>query len=67
MGKVPEPHRITIVVRRGIVENVSTTLPMDIEVDILDFDGIVHSREEIEDMNAYLEQIKKEQRELWEA
>lgn len=66
MDKVPEPHRITIVVRSGFVESVFTTLPMDVEVDILDYDRNDHSYEEVEDMDVYLEQIKEEQRDLLE-
>jgi len=63
MGEAPDPDRITITIVRGLVENVFTSLPLALEVDILDFDGD-HSKEELADMNAYLEDIRREHKQL---
>jgi len=38
MGNVPEPHRVTIKVSGGFVQNIYTALPFNIEVDIIDLD-----------------------------
>jgi len=38
MGNVPDPHRVTIKVSDGFVQDVYTTLSFNIEVDILDLD-----------------------------
>lgn len=66
MSKIPEPPRITITVSRGFVEEVYTTLPIHIEVDILDFDGAEReSPEEITDMEVYIATIKQEQQKIY--
>jgi len=63
MGKVPDSARITITVSRGMVQKVFISIPLDLEVDILDFDG-EHSKEELEDYETYVAEIRREQTQL---
>jgi len=63
MAKVPDPHRITITVARGMVQEVFISLPLNLEVDILDFDG-EHSKEEIEDYEAHVAELRRKQTQL---
>ncbi len=66
MSKVQEPYRVTIVVSGGNVQNVYTTFPDGLEVDVLDFDNAkVGPAEEEADMVAYLGEVEKEQREIY--
>lgn len=66
MSKVQEPYRVTIVVSGGNVQNVYTTFPDGLEVDVLDFDNAkVGPAEEEADMVDYLAEVEKEQREVY--
>ena len=61
-----EKPLITIEVSGGLVQNVYTTLEIDVEVDILDFDdnGTL-SEKEREEMQKYLECVISEQRQIY--
>ena len=63
----PEPeHSITIVVRGGFVDEVYTTLTVETEVCILDFDGAKQDAPEaFGDMSLRLEQIKRDQKQIY--
>ena len=66
MSKIQDPYRVTIVVSGGNVQNVYTTFPNRLEVDILDFDNArVGPPEEEADMLTYLAAAVKEQREIY--
>jgi len=66
MGNVPDPHRVTIKVSGGFVQDVYTTLSFHIEVDILDLDCAGReSPEAVADMNAYLDKVKREQQKIY--
>lgn len=66
MGKIPDPHRITIKVSDGFVQEVYTTLPFNIGVDVLDLDGAgQESPEAIADMNAYLDKVIRKQQKIY--
>ena len=58
--------RITIEVSGGMVQNVYSTMESDLDVDILDFDqnGTLSDNER-EDMQAYLERVISEQRQIY--
>jgi hypothetical protein len=64
--KMDHTPRITIEVSGGTVQNVYTTLEMDVEVDILDFDDNGNqSKEECEDMQKHLESVISGQRQIY--
>ena len=61
-----EKPRITIEVSGGMVQNVYTTLEIDVEVDILDFDNNgTRSKKESKELQRYLEFVVSAQRQIY--
>lgn len=61
-----EKPRITIHVSGGMVQDVYTTLEIDVEVDILDFDDNgAMSDEKREDLHTYLERVSADHRHIY--
>lgn len=60
MSKTPEPGRIIISVNGGFVERVFSTIPFDIEVEVLDMDCAKQESPEATDaMRARQTEIEK--------
>jgi hypothetical protein len=64
--RMDDKPRITIEVSGGMVQNVYTTLAIDVEVDILDFDENGCRRENgLGEKEEYLRRVKSEQRQIY--